>query len=129
MEQRAFERADIEMQARLFHETGEIDGEVDNVSLYGLHMRPRSGRLESLQPGQPIEIHLDLTGGTSQLDIEIHGSVAYRDIDGVGVHIEQLGLDSFVHWRNVVSLATGDSDRLDVEFAEYLRSRQLVGRE
>jgi hypothetical protein len=125
MTHRVFTRAHLEASATLRRETSTWGGQIENVSLYGLFIACEHAG--DLHPGQPVEVEVTLNGSASELAIRFEGSVSHVESDGVGVHVESLGVDAFVHWRNLLAYTVGDADTLEREFTRFLtRKRQAV---
>lgn len=120
MNNREFTRSAFTMEATLFSENdGEITGEISNVSLYGLFLKTKNTSSLEIKKSFPLSIHLH--GENSELQINCQAIVAHVDEGGMGIHIEGLSVDSFLHWKNFVAYASGDCELVEKEFTQYVR--------
>lgn len=125
MNQRAFTRANVHATAVIRTDETTLSGPVGNFSLYGLYVDCEpTGRLT---PQQSVDVEVTLRGCDSDLNLRFQGSVSHLEAEGVGIEIESLGVDAFVHWRNLLAYTLGDADNLEREFTKFLtRKRQAV---
>ncbi len=124
---REFTRSTLKIAAVLSPENGEdISGEVDNVSLYGLFLN--TAGQANLQEKEPVQMTINLSGENTELRIDCRASIAHVKDTGIGVHIENLSVDAFLHWKNIVTYASGDSEKIEEEFKNYIR-KHLSGKE
>lgn len=119
MDNRKFTRSAISITATLLPENGAgLSGEVSNVSLYGLFLETTEAN--TLEPKQPLGLSIQLSGDNSELRINCQAVIVRVDDVGVGVHIEGLSVDSFLHWKNIVAYASGNVERVEKEFSDYV---------
>ena len=117
---REFTRSAFTAEATIFPEKGEkITGEIANVSLYGLFLK--TGNTSSMEMKKALRLSIHLSGENSDLQLKCQASVVHVDDTGMGIHIESLTVDSFLHWKNFVSFASGDCEKLEEEFTQYVR--------
>ena len=122
MDKRKFARTDLRIRAAIRSEAAEITGDVENVSLNGLFVRSDDSKVLNAQ--DPVEVQVELTGKNSKLTIECNGRIIHSDERGIGIHIEVLGVDTFMHWRNLAAFAADKKGRLEKEFAKFTRKQQ-----
>lgn len=121
---REFTRSAFTMGATLFPKNGkEVTGEISNVSLYGLFLKTKNINSIEMKKTHPLLIHL--SGENSELTINSQASVVHVDDRGMGIHIESLTVDSFLHWKNFVTYASGDCELVEKEFSQYIRKHLL----
>lgn len=122
---REFTRARVRgLEATLYtDEHGRRDGEADDVSLGGVHIR-----LEGGPPvGTPCRLYLRLDGG--RIGVSLHGAgvVARRDEHGVGVRLDSVDEDAFAHLRRLVLLNAQDPEQIEDETERHLGVRPENG--
>lgn len=121
---REFTRSPFTMEATLFPENGkEIVGEISNVSLYGLFLKTKN--TGSMGTKKPLRLLIHLSGENSKLKINCQAAVAHVDDNGMGIHIEGLSVDAFLHWKNFVAYASGDCELVEKEFTQYVHKHLL----
>jgi hypothetical protein len=125
MDQRAFSRAALAVQATVFARGHEWGGDINNVSLYGLQV---FGAFvpEPFVADTPADVQIHMAGVGTELTIECKCSIVRVENDAVALRIDSLSLDAFVHWRHVVALATGDADEIAHEFETFVRSPHVI---
>ena len=122
MDNRKFPRTDLRIKAAIRGEEGEITGDVENVSLNGLFVRSDGAKVLNVQ--EPVEVQIELTGKNSKLKIECSGRIIRSDERGVGIHVEVLGVDTFMQGRNLMAFAADEKDRLEKELAKFIDKKQ-----
>lgn len=85
-----------------------------DLSLKGLYVETE----DTLPIGTEVKIHLQLTGGTSELFINMQGVVARVDKLGMGIDFQEVDLESFFHLRNIIRYNTGDPAGVDDELVK-----------
>jgi hypothetical protein len=94
------------------------DCETADLSLKGVFVPGVSGH----EVGENCQVSLQLTGSTSQLSLEIKGTVVRVEEDGLALHFYEMDLDSFFHLKNILYYNSEDPDVLDKELAAEGRS-------
>jgi hypothetical protein len=119
MNQRAFDRAELHVDATMHCAERAIPCRVENVSLQGMYLRTD----QPLPSGSKVALTIELRNQADRLLVECDGTVVRDDPGGVGLHIDSQGLESFIHWKNLVAHASGDMDALESQFAAFLGRR------
>ncbi|MDH5299164.1 MAG: PilZ domain-containing protein [Desulfobulbaceae bacterium] len=87
--------------------------ETRDLSLKGLFVVGVAGR----PLGEKCRLSLYLSGTSSDLSLEMSGTVVRLEADGVGIHFTEIDLDSFFHLKNIVYFNIGDPDQLEKELS------------
>ncbi|HZV81932.1 MAG TPA: PilZ domain-containing protein [Geobacteraceae bacterium] len=116
MEQRHFSRVVYHMHAVITCNGDSFSADVENLSLHG--MLVRSERV--LSCGKQVEITISLVDAVPPVEIHLNGVVVRSQEGELGFRFERIELDSFVHLRNIVSIAKGDADRVMDEFIDFV---------
>ena len=115
MEKRKNKRVPFHAEAMVKNKDIMINGKIDNLSMRGMFLNT-DGRLTA---NDQVEITILLTGSSSQLSIDLTGTVIRQTGTGIAIVFKEMDLDSFIHLRNVVSYNSSDADEI---MDEYLRS-------
>ncbi len=115
MEKRKHKRVPFHAEATVKNKDIMINGKIDNLSMKGMFLNT-DGRLTD---ADQVEITILLTGSSSQLSIDLTGTVIRQTESGIAIAFKEMDLDSFIHLRNVVSYNSTDADEI---MDEYLRS-------
>ncbi len=117
MEKRKSSRVEFDINAMVKYDNNVVEGMVRDLSLRGLFVETD----KSIPIGTRVTIVVSLQGSTSDLTVNVTGSVVRHESDGFAIHFEEMDLDSFVHIRNIVAYNEGDADRVREEFAEIVK--------
>lgn len=118
-ERRQFTRVTFDSDARLIDPAGsrQWQTEVIDISLRGaLVQRPADSPTEF-----PATLLLHLQLG-SEIQLEFNVRVVHTDSEQLGLHFEQMDLDSASHLHRLLELNLGDPALLERELAELLDS-------
>ncbi len=120
-EKRKLSRVLFHIHAQIKKGTQAYIGRVDNVSLKGLHVKMTEG-MNELNPGDQVEITIDLTGDSSDLKVQAEGEVVrWEDNGAIAVNFNHIDLDSFVHLKNIMAYNSGDYDKIMDEFMDSIQ--------
>ena len=119
MEKRALSRVAFQTAAAVRCGDRDVEGQVENLSLHGAFI----ATTEQLPADAVVDLAIQLNAPTSQLTINCTGAVVRTEDRGFGVEFREMGLDSFVHLKNVVSYQNGDPQKIVSEFAAFLANR------
>ena len=119
MEKRALSRVVLQMDAAVRWRDGGVEGQVENLSLRGAFVSAG----EKPPPQAPVDVTIRLSGPTSELSVRAKGLVARTEDRGFAVVFGEIGLDSFLHLKNVISYQNGDPEKVAAELADLLKSR------
>jgi hypothetical protein len=114
----------------VFHTTASVRfaGEVfeglaiRDLSLRGVYLEGISGRRQ----GEKCEVELFLTGSSSELKLNMAGKVVRHDDNGLGVHFEEIDIDTFFHLKNIVYYNADDPDQVENELGENIPDGSFV---
>jgi hypothetical protein len=118
-EKRKFTRVSFAIQAQVEWQGKNLAGEVANLSLRGMLVKVP----EPIPVGQKVAVTLRLVGSSSDLRVRLEGHVVRVAPEGIGLEIEQMDLDSFIHLRGIIAYNSGDANRVDEEFGRYIKQR------
>ncbi|MBI4997534.1 MAG: PilZ domain-containing protein [Rhodocyclales bacterium] len=111
-DRRRFWRAAFQADVWLLHESGDIPAELIDISLRGALIKVPLhwvGRIDD-----PCRLELTLADDAV---IAMDAVVTHIEAEQVGLHCENIDLDSITHLRRLVLLNAGDADLLDRELA------------
>lgn len=116
MKQRQFSRVDYHVNAVITCDSDSFPATVKNISLHGVLVQCE--RIVDI--GKLAEITISLVTADTPIEIRLNG-VVVRSGDGeLGLRFDKIELDSFVHLRNLVSIAKGDADGVMNEFIDFV---------
>ncbi|MCK9295778.1 MAG: PilZ domain-containing protein [Desulfobulbaceae bacterium] len=95
---------------------------IRDLSLRGVYLEGISRR--SL--GEKCEVELFLTGSSSELKLNMAGKVVRCDDIGVGVHFEEIDIDTFFHLKNIIYYNADDPDQVENELVENIPEGSFV---
>jgi hypothetical protein len=119
MEKRNCTRVVFESEALVHHKGRSLRGSVENLSLNGLFLRIK----ETIPLDETIEVEILLSGTSSKLTVNIQGLVVRQDADGVALQIVGMDLDSFIHYKNIITYISGDEREIMGEFHRFVARR------
>lgn len=93
---------------RHYHRCQTADLSLTGVSVPGVYGH---------QVGEKCDIELFLSGGSSDLRLEMQGEVIRAGDDGLALHFTAIDLDSFFHLKNIIAYNLGDPDQVEAEFS------------
>lgn len=62
--------------------------------------------------GQTCVVDLLLSGASSELKLSMKGVVVRTDVEGVGIRLTEIDIDSFFHLKNIIYYNADDPDKL-----------------
>ena len=116
MEKRDFTRVPFETKADINWDSKSITGTVENLSLKGMFLKTT----EEVEDNREISIKIFLTGSSTQLTIDLDGTVLRHESGGLAIRFQKIDIDSFIHLRNVVAYNQGSADEIMKEFFHFL---------
>lgn len=119
MEKRNCTRVVFESEALVVYKDRTLRGSVENLSLNGLFLRIP----QAISLNETLEIEIFLSGSTSKLSVNLEGLVVRQDEDGVALQIIGMDLDSFIHYKNVITYISGDEREVMNEFHRFVARR------
>lgn len=118
MEKRSFRRVLFRTEAIVQVGEKTISGEVTDLSLRGMLVK---APLE-LPLGEHVKARILLSGSTSELSIQVGGTVVrHQEQNQFGIQFQEMDVDSFVHLRNVVIYNSGDPTQVLDEFMTFMK--------
>ncbi|MDZ7640701.1 MAG: PilZ domain-containing protein [Desulfurivibrio sp.] len=76
--------------------------------------------LRGHQVGEKCAVELFLSGGTSEVRLEMQGEVIRAGADGLALHFVAIDLDSFFHLKNIIAYNLGNPDQVEDEFSRLI---------
>jgi acylphosphatase len=120
MEKRKLQRVTFHTEAKVTGKDTAIHGRVENLSMKGMFLNTN----EKLANDELLEITILLTGASSQLSIELKGSVARQTDSGVAIVFREMDLDSFIHLKNVIAHNSANADEMLDEYYRSVKSER-----
>ena len=113
-----------------FQTTGALrfpDGEYTNcqtndLSLKGVFFPGITDR----NPGEKCDVTILLSGTSSELKITLVGKVVRKTEEGIGIHFEEIDIDSFFHLKNIVYYNTEHPDRITEPYLDAVPDGTFV---
>jgi hypothetical protein len=119
MEQRNCTRVLFESEATVLYKDKTLRGKVENLSLNGLFLRVE----DKIPLNEAVEVDMVLSGASSKLSINLQGLVVRQDDAGMAIQLIGMDLDSFIHFKNIITYITGDEREIMDEFHKYVARR------
>lgn len=119
MEKRKFTRIPFNVEAVVERNGRTVRGIVNNLSMKGMFL-DTDGKMDG---DGPIDITILLSGSSSELSIQLKGTVVRKTDEGFAVEFMEIDLDSFMHLKNVVAYNSSDADEI---MDEYYRSIKMT---
>ena len=114
MDKRNFIRVNFSAAASINFNGQVIAGDIENLSLHGLFIK--TSREIPLNTPLDVTVHPD-----SNASFNLKVSAVRRNCSGLGMQIQEMGVLSFVHIRNVVALQCDDYDEIISETYKVVR--------
>lgn len=95
---------------------------IRDLSLRGVYFEGLTGHGE----GENCVVELSLTGTSSELKLNMAGKVVRHDDQGVGIHFEEIDIDTFFHLKNIVYYNADDPDQVEDELVENIPEGSFV---
>ena len=92
--------------------TADNEGTRD-ISLKGLYVLTS----EPFPAGTECQVNLRLTGDSSDLHLNILGTVVRADKTGMAIQFKSMDVDALIHLKNILYYNSGDPERIDAELA------------
>lgn len=103
IEKRNFTRVEFSECASIKHDNQVFFGDIKDVSLQGLFVKTE----QDIPLHAPVEVTLYHSPESS---IYLQADVVRRESAGVGLRINRMDVNSFIHLRNVITLKCNDYD-------------------
>jgi PilZ domain len=110
MENRKHSRVSFPAQAIVKTANGTISGTIENLSMKGMFLHTQ----HRVTGGDPLEITIPLSG--SQISIHLMGKPIRCTDAGIAIEFIEVDLDSFTHFKNIVSYNSDDPDNIEEEY-------------
>lgn len=117
MQKRKFSRVQFQSEALVKSESREVRAEVANLSLKGMFLKTE----EKFPVNEAVDMKIFLSGTSSELTINVNGTVVRNEDSGLGIVFNRMDLDSFIYLRNVISYNIDDDATVMEEFFRYMR--------
>jgi hypothetical protein len=109
MEKRNRPRVVFDSQADIAYNGNTISCEIENLSMEGMFLQTN----EKIPEKTEVNASIQLSGSTTNLCIDLKGTVVRCEKNGIAIKFNEIELDSFIHLRNVVSYAGKDLHEFD----------------
>jgi len=115
-DKREFTRAPVKLEATLYSENHErYDGTLVDLSMGGIYLRLE----QRPAPNSSCRIVLRLCSPKGCLSLHAAGVVVRLDKAGVGVRVDSVDEDAYMHMRRLVLLNAEDPDQVEDELAAH----------
>lgn len=105
---RKFSRVTFQVDATVTAAEHHFQGEVENLSMKGMFIVTG----EQLQPGEPVNISIILSGVEPEINVKVTGKVSRVVDNGIGFTFEKTDLESYTHLKNIIAYNIDDADRV-----------------
>ena len=121
-DRRGFTRVPFQVAVSLKSDHGTlVFGDIWDISLSGLYVTGTA----QFPRGCSCEVDMELDGPEGKVHLHMRGRVARLDHGGMAIEFREMGLDSYLHLRNLVLYNTTEPDRLEKELKNHLGLRPL----
>lgn len=120
MEKRNFTRVLFQTEAVVGFADREIRGEIENLSMNGMFLLTS----EKVTENEALEIKISLSGASSELSIDLKGTVVRQTPRGVAIQFKEMDLDSFIHLKNTVAYNRGDENEIMEEVYKFIERKK-----
>jgi hypothetical protein len=118
VDKRRTTRVPFNIESAVKYQGKTIKGEAINLSLKGMMFKGS----EEIPLNTALDIVIFLTGTTSQLTINLKGTVVRIDKVGTAIESKEIDIDSFIHLKNIVAYNDGNQDKIMEEFYKSMKS-------
>lgn len=113
-DKREFTRAPVKLEATLYTESHErFDGTMADLSMGGIYLRMQ----HRPAPSSACRIVLRLCSSKGCMSLHASGVVVRIDAGGVGVRVDSVDEEAFMHMRRLVMLNAEDPDQVEDELS------------
>jgi hypothetical protein len=123
MANRKFSRVDFKVNATITSAEQTFQGGVKDLSMNGMFMLTS----EQLQPGDPVDISITLTGVSPEIHVKFSGTVSRIDTHGIGFNFRKMDLDSYTHLKNIVAYNIDDAEKVLEEIHHSIEEKLAAG--
>ena len=114
MNKRKYSRVVFETTAKIKKDSSFVKGEVENLSLKGAYIETLP--VNNINIEDLVEIYIELTGTTSNLNLKVNARIKRKDKKGYGVEFTSVDLDTFTYLKNIVAYNSGEYENILEEF-------------
>lgn len=119
MEKRNCTRVIFESEAIIIFQGQKLRGTVENLSLNGVLLKIT----EPIPVNETVEVEINLSATTSKLSVNVQGMVIRQDDRGLALQIVGMDLDSFIHYKNIITYISGNEREVMSEFHRFVARR------
>jgi hypothetical protein len=116
MEKRNCTRVIFESEAVIVYQGQRLRGTVENLSLNGVLLKIT----EPIPVDETVEVEINLSATTSKLSVNVQGLVIRQDERGLALQIVGMDLDSFIHYKNIITYISGNEREVMNEFHRFV---------
>lgn len=114
MNNRNFTRVNCSVKASVRYGIEVVDCSTDNLSLHGMYLKT--------DQDIPLNVPLNVTVyHTNQVSLKVNAKVVRKEMNGVGLQINNLNVNSFVQLRNLVTENCSDKGAVMQETFKMLK--------
>ncbi|MFO7734964.1 MAG: PilZ domain-containing protein [bacterium] len=120
MSGRQFSRIEYKMIATFMYNDKKYDGRIHNLSMKGMLLETGL----KIPQGEELSVKIRLSSLSTESTVDIKTARVVRSTEeGVALEFEKIELDSFILLRNIMIYNSGDSDKIDSEYRNYIKHR------
>jgi hypothetical protein len=119
MEKRNCTRVIFESEALIIYQGQKLRGTIENLSLNGVLLKIT----EPIPIDETVEVEINLSATTSKLSVNVQGLVIRQDDRGLALQIVGMDLDSFIHYKNIITYISGNEREVMNEFHRFVARR------
>jgi hypothetical protein len=117
MTERKFSRINFNVLAEITHKEGRFTAAVQNLSLNGIFVETAT----ILPKDEIVSLKIRLSSLNADSMVNLAAKVVRSDEKGIAFQFEKVELDSFIFLRNIMIYNSGDSEKIDKEYHEFLK--------
>ena len=116
---REFTRIELFFDGALICNSKKIFGKIKDLSLKGMFFITDT----DIPKDSKVEINIYLQNEIPKIILELKGKIIRSVNDGLAVYFEEMGIDTFMHLKNIVSYNAGDFDKVSNEFKDFIAKK------
>lgn len=124
MSTRKFSRVHFNVEASVKAADRQFQASVENLSMTGMFLVTS----ERLPVGELVDITMELSGVSPEIAVNFIGKVSRIVENGLGIVLEKIDLDSYVHLKNIVAYNIDDAEKVREEICQSLDEKLAADR-
>ncbi len=124
MSTRKFSRVYFRVETSVKAADRQFEAYVENLSMTGMFLVTS----ERLPLGETFDITMNLSGASPEVAVNFIGKVSRIVENGLGIVLEKIDLDSYVHLKNIVAYNIDDAEKVREEICQSIDEKLAADR-